>query len=448
MSFKEYLKTHTPEFINDSDAYSSFSDAAGDFFDDTKKYIENFDNHRDWKDGSMFNTEHALLGRGVNLPTVLKDEVKRKFLRDISHVFLKNGTYDSLRHALSIAGFDVEIYDGWVQNPKDLERGVIKDILSQDERPANITKFFFVDLLYGKEYVSEDGVFFQGNTYFDIDEEPSITNIPIIGETYSGIPATRDSVMKSPYVVVRLKSGTFNSDITEYYSEETGKTYSFSAGEEVEMATAIIRYFISTGDRPTTLRYLVVIQSQQVDDEFSIQEEYDETHIYNPDGLDDMVEESVMTDEIIKPATVTIPSITVGDSILVGTESPFRSPLSLLGIFNIGEGTGVFNEITTWAEKSYNFNVYMDSYYPYIPVRALTTVSFTNNTGTPIQVFYANDDVLGVKTDVLIETVSNTESFVFQTTHEHQYLKIVQDSLVNSHITLHFELPAFEQEVA
>lgn len=123
MDLKNYLKQNIPEFQQGEPHLDSYLDAAGDFLNGTKEAIEHFDYSHDYKRGEFFNVENATRGRGIRLPVGLPDDTRKRLLRDLAEIILKNGTEDGLVHALRLVGFGAEILEGWIPDPESIRAG-------------------------------------------------------------------------------------------------------------------------------------------------------------------------------------------------------------------------------------------------------------------------------------------------------------------------------------
>ena len=430
-TLKDYLKRSIPEFQQGDGNLSSFLDAAGNFLGEVKESIEHFDNSKDYLNGTAFNVETTIKDKGTNLPQNFALEKKRLYLRDMTEIINKSGTIDGLVHSLKMIGFDAEIKHGWIQNPNDLSKGFTKPILTGIPQRANIGRFFFADMVYGEEYVDEDGIFFRGNDYFNINSEDIlIEDIPILGQSYKNIPQSRDTVSSTPYLIILIKQGNFNIDVTDYFSEETGKTYQFTESEEFQLINDMIRFFISGSQKPTTVKYLIILFSQILEDSISLTEEFeDETH-YTPDGGDDLVDfSSVLFSEQFNGTTDDVDT-NIGTNFIIGHDSPFHEPLAVIEKITFGDNRTTHNLVDDWEYKQFNLTLSMDYFYPYIPTRPLIDVSFTNTTSKTISVFKSNDNGTS-KVDTLIGNVLPSQTFSYQTEIDYHYIKFVQDSLGN-----------------
>jgi hypothetical protein len=448
MSIKDYLKQNIPEFQQGDSNLSTFLDASGEFLDDIVEAIEHFDYTRDFNKGTIYNLENSIFSRGIDLPRNVEESSKRKYLRDISEIILKNGTEDGLKHALQMIGFESTINKAWLQNPKELQKGIVKDIKTGVTRNANIGRYFFLDFVYGNETVTDDGVFFEGKSYFDLNEAPNtITGIPIVGESYNTIPTSFDSVSKTPYILVSIDQGSFNIDVGEYYSEETGQWYTYSTSEEFELINELISYFISGGQRPTTVRFVIIISAQALADEFEMTDDYVDETTYTPDGGDDLSEDIDYDMTVEKPGTVTV-NTAIGEPMPIGIQAPHLHQLSIIDPIAVGDIEATKPEDILWDAYNLTYKVWLDYQYPYIPVRPLIDISFTNNSTVSIDVYTAVDDLAGNKVDTLLTTINTGNSFNYQTTVDEHFIKFVPSALTNEHIEVTFVHNSFTQEIA
>lgn len=448
MSIKDYLKSNIPEFQQGDNNLNTFLEASGEFLDDIVEAIEHFDYSRDFNKGTIYNLENSIFSRGVDLPRNIEESSKRKYLRDLAEIILKNGTEDGLKHSLQMIGFESTINKAWIQNPKELRKGVVKDIATGVTRNANIGRYFFIDFVYGKEKVTDNGVFFDGKSYFELNQpDNNLTDIPIVGESYDQIPTSFDSVAKTPYILVSIDQGSFNIDVGEYYSEETGQYYSYSTNEEFELINELIRYFISGGQRPTTVRFVIIISAQALADEFSMSDEYDDDTTYTPDGGDDLTEDVPIEMTVVKDGTVTV-NTSIGNALNIGTQSPHLHQLSIIDSIPIGDTEPTKSEDIIWDSYANVVEVWLDYQYPYIPVRPLIDISFTNNSDQIIEVYTAVNDINGVKVDTLLDTINIGTSFDYQTTANEHFIKFVPAILTTGSLTTTFVHNPFTQEIA
>lgn len=448
MSIKDYLKSNIPEFQQGDNNLNSFLDASGEFMDDILEAIEHFDYTRDFDKGTIYNLENSIFSRGVDLPRNIEESSKRKYLRDLSEIILKNGTEDGLKHSLQMIGFESTINKAWIQNPKELRKGIVKDIATGVTRNSNIGRYFFIDFVYGKEKVTDDGVFFDGKSYFELNQpDNNITDIPIVGESYDIIPNTFDSVAKTPYILVSIDQGSFNIDVGEYYSEETGQFYSYSTNEEFELINELIRYFISGGQRPTTVRFVIIISAQSLEDQFELTDEFEDSTTYVNDGGDDLTEDIAYEMTVVKEGTVTVDT-SIGNVLNIGTQSPHRHQLSIIDSIPIGDTDLNKTEDVIWDTYTNVINVWLDYQYPSIPVRPLIDISFTNNSDQIIEVYTAVNDINGSKIDTLLDTINIGTSFNYQTTANEHFIKFVPATLTNGSLETTFVHNPFTQEIA
>lgn len=429
-SIKDYLKNNIPEFQQGESALSAFLEASGQFLDEIKEAIEQGSYSHNWDKGTMFNVENSTLDRGIRLPIGTGSDNKRKFLRDISEIILKNGTRDSMEHALKMIGLDATVHQAWLQNPKELEQGIVKDIKTGQISDANVGNFFFLDFVYGDEYVAADGAtVFKGRPYTEINlDEDTISGIPIVGEVYKEVPKTFDTVSKTPYVAVVVESGDFTSHVGEYFSEETGKWYAYSQSEELELLGELVKYFLEDKRRPTTVRYLIIISSQNIDETIDILEEFEQTGYAEP-LIEEFSDDIIIHERLCKSGSMYVgtdigvgnffigkqtpvsleiglskrPRVgelgdefintEVGESVhRIGAQSPLLVPYSIVGTPHIGAGSKVtLLEETNWEEVNSSRRVYSNKKFTTIVLRPYTNIEFTN---------------IGINSDVAISVYS------------------------------------------
>lgn len=357
MSLKEQLIKNIPEFQRESPSMKAFVSAVGDYLDDAKEAIEQFDYTYDGTRGTVFNVEQTLKDRGLDIPAGVPEETRRRVLRDAASIFAKIGTFDSLRFALRLTGFKAKVLSGWMPAPRTFRTGFIRNIDTDVVSRYDVNRYLYTELLYGVEEVREDGVFFRGYRYDDYDGDTEYTDIPILGETYENIPDKNYTVAKTPYVIVRIEEGELNASIVSYTDPVTGETYEYSADEEFRVVNEIIRYFLATTFRPTTVRVIIIINIQPISDEIEIVDDLVDDTTYTPDGGDDLFDAAAVSEgdfEILSESI--IDTTAIGSAkMTIGGVTPFHAPTEIvstdpmkIGVLNL---TGVDDEDVYEVQK-------------------------------------------------------------------------------------------------
>lgn len=385
MDLKDYLKKSIPEFQQGNPSLDSYLDAAGDFLNGIKEAIEHFDYSHDYEKGEEFNIEYSLLGQGLNVPRALPLDVKRTIVRDLQEILIKNGTEDSLIQSLRLIGFNAEIRRGWLPSPRNIRKGFIKDPVTGEMKRYDVNKYVYAEMLYGTEKVTENGVFFDGYRYQDTFQENVIENLPILGETYKTFPPNDVAVSKTPYIIVRFEEGDFNVTVEDYVDPETGETYTFSSDEEFRLVNEVIDYFISGQQRPSTVRVIIVVSLQPFEDFLEFDEEYSDTHTYNPDGGDEYGDEyETMDDMFVDVRTYAETKVGFAGN-PIGINGFYSSPLSSYVPVNIDEESGDRTEVNATDSSSSNETIdLVDDIY--IGMRLNSSLTITSESTEPLVV--------------------------------------------------------------
>lgn len=526
MDIKNYLKTSIPEFQQDQLYLESYLDAAGNFFEDIKEAIEHFDFSHDYKRGEFYNIENSLRDRGIRLPVGLPEDTRRRMLRDLAEILIKNGTEDGLVHAFRLIGFNAEILEGWAIRPDSLRRGFYDSAIDgnydQIETPLigsgealvgnqvpligndfysnngsstleryDLNTLVYTRLLYGNESVTDDGVFFEGYKYQDRYKRNLITDLPIVGEYYKEIPSKSAYVSKTPYHVVRFGEDGFNISVASYVDPDTGIEYAYSIDEGYRLVTSLIEYFTRKVFRPTTVRSIIIVALQEIIEEITITDEYEE--VFNEDDVSS-TEDQLIEDILDMQGCLDVAPV-IGTPLLIGKESPFASQFSIIepprigvdpdllywnigsyspyiGDYDIVIGTESIqlpvgdenpnNSVSnvsvekceiydaTEFDTSYDISVndsawYVGSVvpnigeqspdvgdigngeYPAIPLWGRTNIAFTNNTGIRVFLRGVNKDINGVFDTEHLVTVENGDSLDATIPPEYHFAHIISE---------------------
>lgn len=349
MKIADILKRNIPEFQRGSKPLSEYLDAAGEFLDDAKEVIENFDHMYDYKDGSGFNIEQTILDRGYNVPSRISEDQKRRVLRDASELFLKNGTMDALEHAIRLAGLKPDIRVAWLPSPTDARRGFLTDPETRYERRFNIDRFIYTEMLYGAPRATEDGVFFYGHRYTDVFKEEEIGPLPILGERYKDVPENPVAVSSTPYVVIRFDEGDSTIVTDPVYDPDTGELYEYSTSEAFDLISEVLQILMKETMRPTTLRIVIIMYFMPFTDELSFDIEdtsMNENWINHDPGDPD---ENISVEEEFGFEVTFDPSlIRIGMHGHIGEEvTPLMSRFTIFRGLKIGDTSGKYTELTS-----------------------------------------------------------------------------------------------------
>lgn len=425
MSTSDILKKNLPEFQQGSPALDSYLDAAGEFLDGTKEAIVNLDFTKDYKKSTEYGLINTLGDRGFAVPSILKENIKRRLLRDVADIHRKNGTLDGLLHAIRLAGINPEVRVGWVGSPQEIRRGYIIDPETQESTRYDITRFIYTDLLYGEEVVTDDGVFFEGYVYEDPLKTNKLGPFPILGERYDNVPtASSYAVAKTPYLIVRFEEGGSTIVTDPVVDPDTGEVFAYSIGEQFQKVEEVLRYFLVESNRPTTIRIIVIVALQDIEEILTITDEHTDEHTYNPDGGDDLVDQRTVIDNMAGRGIVDATGLVIGSANIIGTPSPFRSRHSAIDI-NIGDIPDTLPERYEWSEcVSRTFHDVGKNKF-LIPLRGDTDIWFT--TPNTDAVIVRGHRYLGDTTPVVLANVQPSTPFFMQTPVEYHLIELVYD---------------------
>lgn len=490
-AIKNYLKTSVPEFQQEAPYLDGFLGAAGDLLDGTKESIEQFDYSHHYGKGTISEVEKSINDLGYRLPRGLPEGIKRQFLRDAHDIMIKNGTLDGLVLSLRLIGLNAEVNEGWLPYPEMMKKGMKKDPISGFVTRYDITRYLYTDLLYGEVYDTDKGTYLRGYTYQDVFKENPLEYIPIVGEQYDGevitdtrFTETGITVAKTPYIIVRFSDGDFSLDTTQYETDNAGE-YEFTLNERFQLINEIISYFIAVGNRPTTVRVIIIVASQPIDEALHVEDVIEDQHTYNPDGGDDLSdtvgsiedtyeeevteldpnlyfdEELVEQEEFIQETTyeddggdsvgdgvVMNSELTqsldvlvepdIGTGVLIGGEqSPFISQFSAISIPLLGVVSSFMNE-EEWVSSINVVKVYLGQ-TPRFPMRAGTRI--TGQATVSMNIFVGNVTKDGIYVETLFQSINSGSSFDFNHSNTHHYLRFepVSGSNVGREIEITFE---------
>ena len=382
MDLKELAKFNVPEFLRTSDNLVAYLESVGIFLDGTKEAIEQFKYTNDYELGTVYNIELTLRELGYQVPPELAESIKRLVLRDAIETFIKKGTEDTLGWVLKVIGLEPDIRYAWLLTPDEVSNGYIRDPITEERRRYDIDKFSYTDFLYGKENVTADGVFFNGYKYEDFKEANLIEGLPIVGQRYKKAPRTRLSVAKTPYVVVRITGGDYNT-VTDPYIGSDGQVYEYSQQEKFQIVNELIDYFLFKVARATNVKVIIIVTLQELDDDITISDEFEQE-------VTDIIPYPADTETVDITDTFTgvgnlLRIFNVGEPIIVGFESPYASNLSIIPTLSVGEINTVSEiYVEQWGTETFSFEMY-DSIEQ--PVRPYTELTFTTPVGVTATVY-------------------------------------------------------------
>lgn len=446
----DHLKKNLPQFQQNNKNLDEFLEAAGDFLEKIKEGIEAFDYQKDYERTRLQNVEFFTNEMGIDLPRALPENIKRKILRDVAELNIKQGTNDDLEHTLRLIGFSAEVRNAWLPAPRELRKGYLQDVVSGEKSRYDIDGYVYTNFLYGEEVVKENGTFFEGYRFSDGLQEDKIEDIPILGEKYKELPDNLIPVAKTPYIIVRFSEGDFNVNTGSYVDPDTGEVYEYTFQEEFDLVNEIIRYFTREGRRPSNIRIVIVVTLQTVDDDVGNYEDtsFDQETTYNDDGGDIHDDSFAITYQIERPSTVQVENTLIGNDFMsIGEEIPYSDPLIVISAPVVGDSGGEVNQLLNWSLITNNQNVYLNESYPFVPIRALTDLSFTAPPDTDIEVYVTNKHN-EPQNETLLSTVISGDPFNYSfSDNSWGFVKFrpVVPNVVDS-VPVTFSMNAYDQE--
>lgn len=482
---KDTLKNNTPEFLKAYPDLVSFLEVAGEFLNETKKEITDFDYSHDYEKSSRYALDQRLNSVGFEIPPYISSKVSRTVLRDALQAFIRKGTTDSLLWVLKIIGTTPTIRQAWLPSPNEVRDGKKINLNTGETERYDISKFTYTDFLYGDAVTTDDGTFLKGYKYNDPFEEDPLENIPIIGENYEKTPTYLTPVEKMPYVIVRISDQNFNVATEPYVDPETGETYEYGLTEEYRAVENLIEYFLYDTTRPASVRVIVVSSIQELDDKFKVKDTYDEGWAHDPIsesqlfgfsdtasdsfthepteendvfGLDDEVVESnwehsptsefdtiSATDTDDQSLTTIVNSFSIGDPILINFDSPYESQFQTIQADTI-DGNGGSYPNTLWNggflnKASFAYTIYLrdGGFSNKVPMRVFTTIDITAPTET-IEVYGLNHYSDAIGNGVLIGTVNSGSNNTINVTEEFHgiYFKTISGNDLDLNIAVNY----------
>lgn len=425
---QEILKENIPEYLQNSDNLVAYLEAAGQYLDESRDKITQFDWSRDYKNGSAYNIEQSLLSLGFEIPPLLSDALRRLILRDAIETFIRKGTEDTLIWVLKIMGLEPEVRYAYLPAAEEIKKGYIIDPISGLRFRYSPDQFAYGRFIYGSEVVTSDGVFFEGYTYNDVYRENKLGPYPIVGERYKKPqPLIKEAVAKTPYIIVRVGDQGYNT-VTDPYIGSDGQQYEYTPAEAFQVANDLIDYFLYQLSRPANVRIIIVALQEFTPEELAVTETYDDTNVTHP-PVDFGDERFTVSEESSFAETTTYPELVIGDiAATMGTELAWENQLSVTDRAPlIGDVSGDYGilPIDEWAV--YTTSTYIDvpnaGLSRTIPIRALTSISMEAPADSAVTVrgiFHRTDlnsyDVLG--------TFQPGESFSFSNDHRYHLIQL------------------------
>lgn len=442
MSIGNLLKKNIPEFQQGSPQLDSYLESAGEFLDGTKEAIENIDHIHDYKDSTPFFFENTLKDRGYAVPSRIREDVKRRVLRDLAEIHRKNGTLEGIVHAVRMAGLTPEIRVGWLPSPRAVRLGSIVDPVSRIERPYDITRYVYTDLLYGDVVSTPDGVIFEGYRYNDILEEEKIGPLPIFGERYEKTPSNPVSVAKTPYIIVKFQEGNKTIVSDPVVDPETGEIYEYSISEEFQLITDALKYFLLENNRATTMRIIIIVSLQPIEEYLEVDDEFDQTTTYNPDGGDDKFETMNVSDASTEVGTISGYEVVVGSGAFIGPNTPLTSRWFMVSQLIIGGVNDDLTEINAAPENiGVTYHTRGDSVFNF-PLRAVC--EFTLTPPVNVEVFGVKGEDYGNRE--LIETITSGEETTIIPDFEYDQIQFEYSSTLSVDVEVGFLFSGFTRQ--
>jgi hypothetical protein len=441
----DYLKSNIPEYFQtkkddgtDNDLIQ-YLNGVGEFMEEIREAINQLEVSRDPYRATKLELDGATSDYGIRLPTNLPIEDQREFLRDINEIIKKGGTRDWLNLILRFIGGQVDVQEAWIYDPLSFSNGFYRDIETGNLERINIDSTSYTKLLYGDYTVdaSTGNVYFSGYKYQDFNKLKPYSNIPILGEKYNQNFQSYNCVAKTPYVLVRLKSGIegYNLDISDYV-DENGTTYSFSVSEKYQIANDLVSYFLTNVQRPSTVKIIISVNEASIgqDDSFTVVD--DIVFLENIRSyIDTQLEQLSITDSALAANTYTS-QFSIGSAANIGNvETPIAPYATLLTTFFVGTSSITTTELENWTSFTLNIPYSLNSPYN-IRMRTLMSVSFTNTSSANILVYGLNLSVSGTTDKTLLTTVIPGSNYTYNNIGSYFLIRIESASNVAENLPI------------
>lgn len=426
MSLQDILKRNIPEYQRGSESLDGYLEAAGEFLDGTKEAIVNIDNVHDYKNSTEFFYENTLIDRGFVVPSRITEGNKRRVLRDVAEINMKNGTVDSVIHAIRMAGLTPEIRVGWLPSPRAIRKGSIIDPVTLVESRYDITRYVYTDMLYGEAKAEADGIFFYGYRYEDSLLENLIGPLPILGERYNTLPDNPVPVEKTPYIIIRFDESEKTIVTDPSVDPETGEEYPYSTSEEFKLINEVLRYFLVENNRPTTTRVIIIVSMLPFDESLVINDDdFNQETIYSGGLGDILIDSAAIDEEFVGAGTVDFTGIVVGNAGIIGEISPYVSRFSCIEELIVGI-TGPQPEVYEWGEVIVDTIQTVGEDSMFIPMRGKTEISFDAPTLINIDVFGYR--YYGDPSPMLLAVVTGGDGFYMDVDTDYAFVQLVYSS--------------------
>lgn len=434
-SISEILNSNIPDYLQNRDNLVEYLNSVGIFLDETRQRIMDFDFFKDYAYGVPYTIKQSLESFGFEIPPLLAEDLRRLILRDAIESFIKTGTEDSLLWVMRVIGLEPDIRYAWLPSAREVRKGYIIDPLTRERIPYHPDQFTYTQFLYGDTVVGADGTFFEGYTYTDHEQESKFGPYPILGEQYEKIPDDSEmAVARTPYVVVRAQSNGYNT-VTDPYIGDDGIEYEYSEQEAFRVVNDLLEYFLFRAARPATVRVIIIVALQMLDDTFEVDGEYTEEVILPPPQ--ELEQEPVTVDHIESQidGTSEVDGLVVGQiGAYIGTQPPFQSQLSILDGELMTDNQNSYSidelEFPNWDEQVLPVFVALSSgESDPVHLKAMTEVVVVPIVSADLEIRGYVDsettsyDVLGTTTKI------QSEVFAFKNDHTYRYITISSDPI-------------------
>jgi len=428
-SIADILNSNIPDYLQNRDNLVSYLNSVGIFLDETRQKIINFDFSRDYEFGVPYTIKQSLESFGFEIPPLLAEDLRRIILRDAVESFIKTGTEDSILWVLRVIGLEPEIRYAWLPSAREVRKGYMIDPVTKNRIPYHPDQFTHTQLLYGDAVAGADGVYFEGYSYSDFEEETKFGPYPILGELYETVPDEEEmAVAKTPYVVVRVQSDGYNT-VTDPYIGDDGIEYEYSEQEAFKVVNDLLEYFLFKASRPVTVKVIIIVALQILSESIAFSDDLDISE--NDPPPHDITDDSTVgfMEECNASGLVNVQSVDVGEiGAMIGDQPPFVSQLSVMeNPITIGEAF-LENEVYFPNWKVQESQHYMDistGESSAIILKALSEVEIFPSYGVTLEVrAYENNTTDDY--DVIATVSGHGQIFLFKNSGNYHYLKLKQ----------------------